>query len=449
MERDLLVPLHRRNYLLAIANGAIFTAANRLADPATVIPLLLLRLSGLSWTVGLGHAINMLAPALPGMLAARWMDAAPSKRIVFIWCAVGRFIGVMGTAIAVLLAGSIGYQWALVILLSFFTFRLLAQGVSSQAFTYIIANSVPTTKRGSFWKWRQLLGLALVLVFSRPLVRYLLSDDSPHQFPTNYGLLLLLAALLMGVSWLVFSMVQEPEGKRAGHQLNWRQHLARGLRLVRRDDNYRRLLRARVMLSAAGAMTPFFIVFAVEQWDFPDQIAATFLGVQIVSQIVGCWIGGYVSDRLGNRKLMIVASIATIATAAVAGFGGLFAPLGGISVFGRHVSFRMMVMVLCFVGNGLYMAELAPAYQNYMMDIAPRRKLPSYMGFASVFMLPVGVVPLVYGWLADAVSYQSLFLLSGLLAAVGLFTALRMAEPRQEIMDEASWEAEMLPDEKN
>lgn len=447
--QDLAVPLIRRNYLLAIANGAIFTAANRLADPATVIPLLLLRLSsGLGWTVGLGHAINMIAPAVPGLLAARWVDTAPNKRNVFNWCSVARFVGAVGSAVPVLLAGTIGYKWALVLLLAFFTLRRLAQGISTQAFTYIIANSVPTTRRGSFWKWRQFLGLGLVLVFSRPLVRYFLAEDSAHAFPNNYGLLMLLAALLMGLAWLLFGMVREPPGKPAGHQLTWAQHLARGMRLVRRDTNYRRLLRAKVVLTAAGSMTPFFIVFAVEQWRFPDEIAATFIGVQILSQLVGCWISGYISDRLGNRKLMIMAGAVTLSTAVVAGFGGLFTPSGGISLGGLDLSYRMIVMVLCFVGHGLHMSELVPAYYNYIMDIAPRRKLPSYLGFASAFLVPVGVVPMLYGWLGDAFSYQSVFLLSAALSAVGLVTALRMGEPREEIMDEASWQAEALPEEK-
>ena len=438
---DTAEPFIRRNYLLAIiGNGTLFIAANRLADPATVIPLLLLRLSGVGWTVGLGYAISMLAPPLPGMLAARWLDTAPSKRRVFNWCSVGRFTGAIGVAITVLLAGVYGpqwYRWALVPLLGFFTLRLLAQGVSSPAFVYLLASSVPSTMRGSYWKWRQFTGLGLVLLFSRPLVRFFLSEDGPYQFPTNYGLLLLLASLVMGLSWLLLAFMVEPPGRPAGRQLTWAQHFARGVRLIRRDADYRRLLGAKVLLTAASSMSPFFIVFAVEDWLFPDYVAATFIGVQIVSQLVGSWISGYISDRLGNRKLMITAAAVTLTTAMIAGAGGLLTPEGGITVAGAYVSYRMMVIALCFIGYGLHQSELLPAYQNYMMDIAPRRKLPSYMGFASMFLVPVAVVPLLFGWMGDIISYQSVFFVSGMLSLVGLAIALRMGEPRDDLMDES------------
>ena len=436
-ERELFITLNRRNYLLGIANGIIFTAANRLADLGTVFPLLLLRLSGLSWMVGMGHAITMVAPIVPQVLAARLVDTAPRKLPIFRWCAVIRFIASVAMGLSVLFAGTIGYSWALVGLLFFLTLRLLVQGISSQTFFHIIANSVPTTKRGSFWKWRQVGGLILVLLVSRPLLGYMLSADCAFEFPANYGVLILIAAVGMGIGWLTFAQVSEPETKPAGHLLTMRQHLARGMRLVRRDRYYRRLMRIRILLGAAGAITPFFIAFAVERWKFQDEVAAWFMVVQIAAQMVGSWIAGHISDKLGNQRLLILAGITIMCTAGFAAFGGYLTPPGAMYLLGQRLDYRMVVLVGCFIGSGLFMAELGPGYVNYLMDIAPRRKLPSYTAFASLFIVPIAVAPLAYGWLVHTVSYRIIFVISAFLALIGLILALRMGEPRDDVLNDS------------
>ncbi len=435
-QRELYTPLNRRNYVLGIVNGILFIAANRLADLGTVFPLLLLRLSGLSWMVGMGHTITMVAPVIPQVVASRLVDTAPHKMPVFRWGAVIRFIGSVGMGLCVLFAGSIGYRTALVGLLLCFTLRLLAQGVSQQAFVHVIASSVPTTMRGSFWKWRQFGGLVVVLILSRPLVSYMLSADCSLEFPLNYGVLMLIAAVGMGLGWLAFAQAREPESKPAGHLLTMRQHLVRGMRLLRRDRYYRRLMRIRILLGASGAIRPFFIAFAVQSWGFHDEVAAWFIAVQIVAQMFGCWVAGYISDKLGNQRLLILAAATIMGTAACAAFGAYLTPPGAMQLFGYQVQYRMVVLMGCFIGSGLFLADLGPGYTNYLMDIAPSRKLPSYTAFASLFIVPIAIAPLAYGWLVYAVSYLSIFLISVVLAVVALFLALRMGEPRDDIPDD-------------
>ncbi|MFO7946762.1 MAG: MFS transporter, partial [Armatimonadota bacterium] len=383
---------------MAIANGIIFYAGRRLADITTVVPLLLFRLSGLRWLVGAGHSIIFIARAIPQVVASRWVDTAERKRPIFIWCALIRFLTIMAMGVSVLYASRVGYTVALVLLLSFFALRTLAQGVSSLAWSDIVARSVPTTKRGSLWKWRMVGGLFLVLLFSAPAVRYMLGDDAPYEFPANYAVLILVSGIITGIGWFVFAMVREPEGKPAKHTLTMKQHLARGMRFVTEDANYRRLMRVRICLSAAGAIVPFFIAFAVDVWGFRDAIAATFITVQILSQMGGSFLSGWISDRLGNRKLLVVSGITLFFTSVFAAVGTYVTPPGGVMVLGHLITWRLLVMMACFVGSGVFMSQLFPAYTNYLIDIAPRRKLPSYIGFGSGFTVPIAAAPIVFGW---------------------------------------------------
>ena len=105
----MLVPLHRRNYILGIINGILVEVGNRLGDPQTVLPLLLLHLTGMTWTVGLVQATMILAPAIPAVLGSRWIDTAERKLPIFKLFSVIRFLALVGMAAAVLL----GSQWGL------------------------------------------------------------------------------------------------------------------------------------------------------------------------------------------------------------------------------------------------------------------------------------------------------------------------------------------------
>ncbi len=432
-ERAMFVPLHRRNYVLGIINGILVQSGNRLLDPMTMLPLLLLRLSGLTWIVGVLQTIIIVSPALPALFAAPWIDTAERKLPIFKLYSIIRFFALLAMAGSVLAGAYLGGTLVAALVLVFFASWFTAQAVSTMAFMDIVAKSTPTTMRGSFWMWRQIIGLFLVLTVAVPFIHYMVGDNAPADFPTNYGILLLVAALVLGISWLVYFQVKEPASKPARHKLPLRLHIARGIRFWRHDPRYRRMVRVLLLLASAGSVGPFFMALAVQQWSFPDTAVATFITVQILAQMGGSVLQGRVSDRLGNRAVLVVAAFVGLSTALVAVCGAAFAPLGGFQVLGYGISYRMLVLCLCFAGSGIYTAHIWPGQVNYLLDIAPERKRPSYLGFTNLFIVPVGVVPLIFGWLAQTVSILLVFGIGALLALAAALLSLRLHEPRDAL----------------
>ncbi len=432
-DHEMFVPLHRRNHLLGIINGVLVQVGNRLLDPMTVLPLLLLRLSGLTWTVGVLQAIIIVSPALPAIFAAPWIDTAERKLPIFKLYSIIRFSALIGMAVSVLAGVHLTGILIAALVLFFFTCWFTAQAVSTMAFMDIVAKSTPTTMRGSFWMWRQIIGLFLVLTVAVPFIHYMVGDNSPAAFPMNYGIVLLVAALILGSSWVVYSQVKEPASKAAHHKLSLRLHIARGMRFWRRDRRYRRMVRVVLLLASAGSVGPFFMALAVQEWGFPDTAVATFLSVQILAQMGGSVLQGRVSDKLGNRRVLVVAAFAGLATTLVALFGAALTPSGGFEILGYGISYRMLVLCLCFVGSGIYTAHVWPGYNNYVLDIAPERKRPSYLGFTNLFIAPVGIVPLAFGWVAQTVSIVLVFAIGALFALAAALLSLRIYEPRDDL----------------
>jgi len=435
LQNEMLVPLNRRNYLLTVMNGILVAIGDRLMDPFTVLPLLLVRLTGLTWTVGLFAAINVMGVTIPQIFASRWIDTIAQKLPLYRISSVLRFMALIGMSAIVLSGRSINSLLLAALLLSFFALRILGQSVAVIAFMDIVGKSVPTTKRGSLWMWRQVIGLLLVLVVAVPLIKYLLSDNSPAQFPVNYGLLLLMGTIFMGIAWCAFSQIEEPKGKPARHRLTMAQHISRGLRFWPHDARYRRLVRVRFLLGAASAIQPFFIAFAAQVWSLPDAVAAIFITVQILGQMAGSFVTGYVSDRLGNRKVLIMSAASMLFTALFAGLAH-FIPPGALNILGYQVTYRIVGLSICFAGSGVVTATLWPGYTNYMLDISPQRKRPSYLSFANLFILPVAVVPIAFCWLADTVSFEMVFIIAAVISLVALLLSLRIDEPRDDIDEE-------------
>jgi MFS family permease len=49
---------------------------------------------------------------------------------------------------------------------------------------------------------------------------------------------------------------------------------------------------------------------------------------------------------------------------------------------------------------------------NYLLEIAPERERPSYIGFMNTYMIPFSFLPLIGGVIVEAVSFNAILLIS-------------------------------------
>ncbi|MCD6362021.1 MAG: MFS transporter [Armatimonadetes bacterium] len=434
--REMLVPLDIRTYRIAIINGILAMVGIRMADEGTIVPLLMHRLTGAAWVVGLTLALCITARTVTQLLAARHLDSLPYKKPFYVLSAIVRMLSLLAVCATLYWARDIGMRVAAIVVLVALLGRSVGGAFANLSFMDIVAKSVPTTRRGSLWQWRRMIGLTIVAVVVAPFVRYLTGPESPFPFPVNFGVLFATSVGVMAVAWLAFSAVNEPPSRPASRHLDLWRHLVSGVRLVRRDQSYRRLIRARLLLGCAAAIRPFFVVFGSEVWGLSDQTVATFLGVQVIAEIAGSFVSGRTSDVIGNRRGLLIASASMVVAAAI----GVIAAWGSwnyqFALGPWQASMRVTVLSAAFVASGFFLACLLIGSMNYTMDIAPERKRPSYMAFLGAFTLPLAVMPLLYGWAADVLGYRVVFGAGLLLAVVSLVFSLALPEPRDELDSE-------------
>lgn len=431
----MLVPLNVRTYRIAIVNGIISMAAIRLADQSTILPLLVHKLSGAAWVVGLTLGACTVARALMQIVISRRMDTLEFKLPDYV--AASWLRGAMGVLTGLVLWYAHLLSGAVVVGIVALASAVRAAGTAwgMLGFNDVLAKSVPTTRRGSLQMWRRMLGLGIALVVVAPFVSYMIGPSSPYPFPENYALLFLIGTGLLIVAWVLFSRVHEPPSRPSSRRLGVAMHLTRGVRIVRRDKHYRRLIRTRLLLGLASGIRPFFVVFGAKVWGLSDQAAATFLALQLGAEIVGSIISGRMSDRHGNRRVLIAAALSISAAGTLAVAAAVVQWPSAWPIAGGTLDLRILVLGMAFVFGGLFLTGHVIGTQNYMLDIAPQRLRPSYQAFASAFTVPLAVAPVVYGWAADAIGFRVVFVTGLVLALGALVFAGKMPEPRDDLDD--------------
>ena len=79
-------------------------------------------------------------------------------------------------------------------------------------------------------------------------------------------------------------------------------------------------------------------------------------------------------------------------------------------------------------------------FMAYMLNIAPPRNRPSYIGFMNTLLMPVSCAPLLGGFLAPYIGYQSLFAISVGICIAAFWIGLKLKEIMHE--DETGEETE-------
>lgn len=431
----MLVPFNRRTYRFGIVNGIFAFTGSRVADPNTIVPLLLHRLSGAAWVVGVVLGLKGIVEALAQVLVARSLDAQDRKKPAYVFGSLIQSFTYITVAVILWFAEAIPDA----VVMAVFVIALLGYraglAVSGLALNDILTKSIPTTRRGSVHMWRKLGALVVVFFGVTPFVAWMIGSEGPFEFPRNFGMLFAASVAATACGWLLFAQVVEPPSRATGRKVTWGEHLRRGVTLFRNDSSYRRVIRIRLLVGIAAGVRPFLVVFATVVWDLPDDVAAVFIATQICAEFIGAVIAGRVSDRLGNRRavhFMIWSIILCCGAAVVAGAGTWDVP---VRLLYWQVNLQMIILGAAFAGSGLFLASLQIGYNNYLMDIAPESQRPSYIGFSTAFTVPLALAPMAYGWAADTIGYQPVFITALVLSLGALYLFLQLPEPRDAVDD--------------
>ncbi|MCX7680804.1 MAG: MFS transporter [Anaerolineae bacterium] len=413
----------RRAFALGVFNGAVFQFGESLIDPSVVLTWFVSRLTASNVLIGLVAPLGDAGWFLPQLFFSGLVQRMERKMPVY-----RLFVFVRVATWAVLAA----MVWLveephLLLAMFFFLYAIarLASGPSGLAFFDIVARAIPPQRRGSFFGWRQLLGGILGLGGGW-VVRRVLNCPSlpfPHGHATLFGLYTLALTLALGS----FTFVREPPGQAQSWPGNAQRRLAWAVHILVGNGAYRNYLLARTALILAGAAVPFYTVYARNVLGAAEGMAGVYVSARLAAQLLSNLPWGRLGDQRGNRLVMKLLASGSALTPVLA-----LVLMGTVAAFRPQGAWLPYLALPIFLMDGLMRPAHMLAGSNFLLEMAPERERPLYLGLSNSLL---GVVILLSGFgglVVDWAGFAGLFALSAALSITGYLLVLRLPEPREE-----------------
>ncbi len=419
---------YRWNFLVNALDGASFWFGMSFISSTVILPLYVSHFTQNPLLIGLIPFLSTAGYLLPQLFTANWVERAPRKK--FFPVTLGFFL----ERVPILLLAPAAYflatrqpGLALAMFFGLYAWHCFGAGAIIVGWQDMIAKIFPVEKRGRFFGITNFIGngtgilgaLAVPFVIER------------STFPNGYVLAFAAAGVLIFLSWVFLAQAREPavpNTKPAVSQLDYLRSLPEALR---KDHNFRKYLLAQILFSLSGMATGFLVVYTVRTWKLPDAQASGFtIALQIGLTLANLFFG-FFADRKGHKlslEICLLLSLLSLGLAIVAP-----SPLWFFPIFFLRGA----------VNAGMFISGISIVY-----EFTEAENRPTYIGLANTIPgIAGGIAPLLGGWLAGAVSYQAMFILSA--AFGGLSWALLrfgVREPRKKAASAALAEA-VLPNE--
>ena len=400
----------RHNFRINLLEGSLFISSLAFVSPQIVLPALVVELGGTNVIVGLLGVIVYGAAFLPQIFAARFTETYPWKKPWALTLGLMQRLAVLMLAMVVWALGAGGGTAPIVVFLVVYTMGQVLAGLAAPGWFDFYAKLSPVHLRGRLSGLRNALGSAGAFLFGFVLTLLL----SVFSFPANYALALMMGFVLQLASLLLQFLLIEGAPSRTAERKPFFAFFRDLPEVLRTDREFRQFMIASIVLTPGTMPVGFFAAYALRELRVDVSFVGIFTVVMVTGQIIGALVNGFLSDRYGNKVVLVASGAAT----SCACLGALLAPTG-----------TWFVAVFAFVG--ITVGYELMARMNIAAEYSPVEKRSTYVGLMNAMLAPFYVSGLLGGVIADTLGFGILFLLGLICSASGtLLMIFRVRDPR-------------------
>ncbi len=380
--------------------GIFFQGGAAAVDSSTIIAALVHELTGSAFAIGAAAAIWRYGWLFPQLFVAYFAQRRTRRMPIYMLGAFGRATCLV--ALAGLLAVSHRLPGATVTTLFFglwLTYSFVS-GIVAVPYNDIVARSVPPGRRSRLLAVRFFGGSLLALGVAA--AAHQLLDVLP--FPTGYGAIVFLGAVLLYASSLSFVSSGEPGvPPPPNHPGSIAAFLRQGVEVFREDNRFRLFVYSQWLGGAVTMALPFYLLQA-RVFSATSSDVAFLLGAQTIGALFSNALWGWWGDYHGKRSLLegvvMLRAVPPLLTLVWSSFAAMTAvpSLAG---------FAVVFLLLGALGNGITIAML-----GYLMEISPDDRRPAYSGYFNALVAPAALLPLAGAVIIEVSSLSGVFSVS-------------------------------------
>lgn len=393
----------RNNIIYNLLDGAFFGFALGFSSFVTILPLFVSTLTDSAILIGMVPAIHNMGWLLPQLLVANRVANKSVYKPMVLFLTFHERLPFLGLAIVAWFMGALGEKLALYMTFVFLIWQGLGAGFTANAWQSMIAKIIPPKYRGTFIG-SQASAANLLASISAILAGIILAR---FQYPSNFTLCFCLNVVAMVISWIFLAQVKEEESLTVSHIHSGKDFWNNIVKIIKRENQFRWFLIARILSQLAVMSFAFYTVYAVKKLGMSEIGVGFMTSIYTGSQIIANPIMGYIGDRFNHRFVMQIGMVSAIASALIA-------------VFTTSSSWFYMVYLLAGIANvAVWNTALAMTIE-YGKD----HEKPYYIGLANTIVAPMAMLaPIFGGWLADNFNYMLTFTaaaMGGILTIIAL-----------------------------
>jgi len=383
----------RHNYLVNLADGGFFGFAIGVSSFSAILPLFVARFTDSAVLIGLITAIHNVGWQLPQLFLARWIATLACFKPWVLKLTIHERVPFLGLALIAGLIFTNHPVLSLILTFIMLAWQGLGSGITANVWQNMIGKIIPGSIRATFFGLQSSasnLGGSVGAVISGVLLEKLPS-------PLDFVLCFLITAGLMGISWLFLALTREENTPPTSGGIDLVQPtIALSLNILKTDVSFKWFLIARNLFQFGTMAFSFYIIYAVLRLGLSESAAGLMAGVLNITLVVANPLLGWLADRWNSQAVMTLGAVASLLSALVA----FLAPSLGW--------FYLVIVLQGFANVTFWTIGIA-----FTLQFGSERQRPVYIGLANTLIAPSTILaPLVGGWLADAINYQTTFLVS-------------------------------------
>ncbi|MCP4537432.1 MAG: MFS transporter [Chloroflexi bacterium] len=403
---------YRYNAVVNVLDGTFFLFGASFIASRTILPLYVNHFTDSKLALGLFSMLTATGWLFPQLFTANWIQKLPRKKVGVV--NVGLFTERLPVILMVPAAwlATRSFTIALIAFFVLFAWHILGAGVVAVSWQDMLAKIIPLDRRGRFFAITN-FGGTLTGMLGATAATWLLAR---YDFPYNYMFCFAAAAVFIFISWVFLALTREPVQINQGPVVSQREYWRRLPAILRSDPNFRRYLFSQIVTSVGGMAVGFLAVYAVQRWQLSDSRAGGFTTSMLIGQALSTLLFGALADRRGHK---LVLELSTLLGALAVGLA---------SVVSTPTWFHVVFALVGASAAGSMLSGIMITFEFSTADVRP-----TYIGLSNTASgVAAGIAPLIGGWLAEATSYPTLFVVAFVIGMVG-FSLFRWSvrEPRQ------------------
>lgn len=391
---------YKQNFRVFLWHAVFLALASNFMDVDTVIPSMLLKFGGSSVHLGLLTTIMIGGASFMQLVFSLSLASKEFKKKYLIIGINLRIASLFALAFLFLKSDSVSHSFALILIFVLISIFSFSGSFANISYVDIVGKVIDKSKRKQFFSLKQLF-TSVGFIISAFTVKKLINH---YEFPVNYSVVFLIAAVLLLIASFGFYRIVEVEKSGKGET-----KLLRFLKNIpvefKKSKNLRNYIFTLNTLGIGISLIPFMILLAKENMDLSFSLIGNIIVLRTLGMLISSLIFYFVSKKISYRNILYMAMIL-----------GSLLPFFSIVFIDNTILFQSM-----FFFAGFFVSSFKIAKGGIIVEISNNENRTFYAGLSGAGGILSILFPILAGYLVQIININFVFVLMGILMLLSIF----------------------------